>query len=122
MGEHRGPDAFGRGHLQPTFDLDRSFRAVAPERPDAAFALQINNSLMFAEIGWRCGDTGALEVAGRTQHQSLASTDAADCQRRIYQFSHPQRQIDALLHEVNLPVVEKHFQIEVRVLCEELRQ
>src|SRR6266404_634655 len=44
MGEHRGSDAFGRGHLQSTLDLDRSVRAVAPERPDAAFAQQINDA------------------------------------------------------------------------------
>jgi hypothetical protein len=77
---------------------------------------------MLAEIGWRCRGTGALEVVGRTQYQSLASTDAADCQRRIQHLSHPQRQIDALLHEVDLTVVEHDFQIEVPMLCEELRQ
>src|SRR6267378_571248 len=122
MGKHCGSNSFGGGHLQPTLDLDRNFRAVASKRPYAAFALQINDSLMLAEIGWRCGGAGALEVAGRTQYQSLASTDAANCQRRVQQLSHPQPQIDALLHEVDLAVVEHDFQIEVRVLCEELRQ
>src|SRR5260221_12892815 len=106
MGEDRGSDAFGRGHLQPTLDLDRGLRAVAPERPHAAFALQIDDSLMLAEIGWRCRGTRPLEVVGRTQYQSLASTDAANRQRRIQHLSHPQRQIDALLHEVDLAVVE----------------
>src|SRR5258708_23838736 len=77
---------------------------------------------MLAEIGWRCGGAGALEVAGRTQYQPLASTDATDCQRRIEQLSHPQRHIDALLHEIDLAVIEHDFQVELRMLREELRQ
>src|SRR5882672_10917618 len=77
---------------------------------------------MLAEFGRRCGGAGALEVVGRTQYQSLASTDTANCQRRVQHLSHPQPQIDALLHEVDLAVVEHDFQIQVRVLCEELRQ
>jgi hypothetical protein len=102
MGEHRAPYAFGRGHLQSALNLDLGFRAVAQERPDAAFALRINDSLMLAETGRSCGGAGTIEVAGRAQHQSLASADAADCRRRIQQLSHPQRHIDALLHEIDL--------------------
>src|SRR3981081_2716509 len=50
MGKHRGSNSFGRGHLQPTLDLDRRFGTITPKRPHAAFALQINDSLMLAEI------------------------------------------------------------------------
>jgi len=77
---------------------------------------------MLAEFGRRCGGAGTFEVIGRAQYQSLPSTAAAHCQRRVQHLSHPQPQIDALLHEVDLAVVERDFQIQVRVLCEELRQ
>jgi hypothetical protein len=53
---------------------------------------------------------------------SLASADAADCQRRIQQLSHPQRHIDALLHEIDLAVIEHDVQTELGMLREELRQ
>src|SRR5258708_37505049 len=77
---------------------------------------------MLAEIGRRCGGAGALEVAGRTQYQSPTSTDATGSQRRIQQLSHPQRHIDALLHEIDLAVIEHDFQVELWMLREELRQ
>src|SRR5580692_8968542 len=62
MGEHSGSDTFGSCYFQSTLNLNPGFRAVPPKRPHAALALQIDDSLMLAEIGWRCGGAGALEV------------------------------------------------------------
>src|SRR5260370_14032660 len=122
MGEHRGSHAFGCGHAQSALHGDSRLRTVAPERPNAAFSLKINDGLMPAQFGWRLRRSGAIEVGWCPQHEPLASCDSAYRQRRVQQLSHAERYIDTLLHQIDLAVVEHDLQIKLRMLREELRQ
>jgi hypothetical protein len=57
IGKHRGPHAFRGGHPQSALNGDGQFRTVAPKRPDAAFALEMEDGLLarFTRRGRRAG-------------------------------------------------------------------
>src|SRR5260370_37637805 len=122
MGEHRSPYAFRSGHPQSALNGRSQFGSLAPERPDAAFSLEIDDGLMFAEFTWRRWRARAIEVGRRAQHEAPASCDTASGERRVHQLSHPESHIDALLDEVDLTFVQNDLQVQLRILRHELGQ
>jgi hypothetical protein len=52
----------------------------------------------------------------------VASADTPRRQRGVCKLPHAQRHIDALLHQIDLSVIEYNLQIEIRMLSQELRQ
>jgi hypothetical protein len=101
---------------------DRKFGAVAPKGPDrTAASLSINHRLVRDQVAGHRGFTGPCEIGRRSENRVSCARDAPGCQGRVGEPPHTQRDVDPLLHQINVSVIEHHFHFEVRVTREELR-